>query len=299
MHDVVFHSFKIAVGVVIPLASIATGLRAALVDPFWLLKRPALLLRSLLAVLILVPVGTFLFLEGLRPPDLVEAGLLVTIVSIGIGPPAFFKQTHAAVKDIAYEVELNVILLLLAVVFIPTAVALVGSYFHRELHLEASGVAKLVLTRSLIPLLIGVAIARLLPRVATPLGQIAGPLVQIVLLAVILIALAATWRGLFALGLRAWITCAAVATGALAIGHLCGGQDPAQRRVLATFSAMRFPGLALLISSVIPAGKKVIPVVLAYTISSAVCLAIYGALIHRRQRPAGRALPASPAARRA
>jgi BASS family bile acid:Na+ symporter len=297
----IFRIFKITVGVIIPITSLATGLRAALVDPFWLLKRPALLLRSLLAILILVPLGTFLFLEGLRPPELVEAGLLVTIVSIGIGPPAIFKQTRAAVADISYEIELNVILLLLAVVFIPTVVTVVGRYFHRELYLGASAVGKLVLTRSLIPLVIGIGVARLLPRVARPLGRIAGPLVQIVLLALIVVALAATWRGLFDLGARGWLLCAAVATGALAIGHLCGGREAAQRRVLATFSAMRFPGLALLIASVIPAGKKVIPVVLAYTLCSAVCLAIYGALLNRRQRrPAGRTIPSGhTAARRA
>ena len=291
MRETLFQIFKITVSVVIPLASLATGLRAATVEPLWLLKRPSLLLRSLLAILVLVPVGTFLFLEVIHAARLVESGLLVIILAVGIGPPMALKRTHAAEANVAYEVELNVVLLALAIAFIPAAVALLGAYFRIDLHLEPSRVAALVLTRALIPLLVGVLIARLLPKVGAPLARIATPLLQIVLLALVAVALAATWRGLFSLGARAWATCAAVALGALLIGHLCGGPDPDHRRVLASYSMLRFPGLALLIASVAPAGKRVVPVVLAYVLLGTVFLALYDVLAHRRRGQADRNQP--------
>jgi BASS family bile acid:Na+ symporter len=291
MRDTVVSVFKVVVAVVIPLASLATGLRLVTVDPLWLLKRRPLLLRSLLAILVLVPVGTVLFLQGIQASPLVSTGLMVSVLAIGIGPPAALKRTSAAAANVDYEVELNVVLLMLSIVFIPAAVALLGAYLHLPLRLSASSVAGLVFTRALIPLAVGVLVARFLPRIAAPLARFAGPFVQIALLVLVVVAVAATWRNLFGLGLRAWTICAAVALGAMLIGHLCGGRDQPDRRVLATFSAMRFPGLALLIASAAPLGKQVVPVVLAYTISSLVLVALYDAVAARRRRPAGRAVP--------
>jgi BASS family bile acid:Na+ symporter len=295
MRAIVFQVFRIVAGIVIPLASLATGLRAVSVDPFWLLERRSLLLRSLLAILVLVPLGTIAFLLAIPASPLVKTGLTVSILAIGIGPPAAFKRTRAVEANVAYEIELNVVLLILAIAFIPAAVALLGAYLHLPLRLNAARVAGLVLTRALIPLAVGVLVARLLPRVATPLARIAGPVVQIALLLLVAVAAVATWRGLLALGAQAWAICAAVALGTMVVGHLCGGPDPLQRRVLATFSSMRFPGLALLIASIAPLGKQVVPVVLAYAISSFVLVALYDAVTSRRARVAGRAAPLPPA----
>jgi BASS family bile acid:Na+ symporter len=294
MHEDLLHVLKIAASIAIPLASLATGLRAATVDPLWLLKRPSLLVRSLLAILVLVPIGTIAFLHAIGASPLVASGVIVAILAVGLGPAAELKRTRAAEAHVVYEVELNVVLLALSIVFIPLAVALVGKHFHRDLHLDASAVAALVLTRALVPLLLGVAVARLLPRLAAPLGRLAAPAIQIFMLAVVAVALVGFWRPLFALGARAWAICGVVALGALAIGHLCGGPEREDRRVLATLSSVRFPGMALLVASVAPLGKKVVPVVLAYIISSALITAVYGTVTSRRPRPAGRAVPAEP-----
>jgi BASS family bile acid:Na+ symporter len=288
MRDAFMHGLRIAMGVIIPLASVATGLRAAAADPLWLFKRPSLLLRSLLAVLVLVPLVTFALLEVVGASMLIEGGVLVAILAVGIGPPAVFKHTGKDDAHIAYEVEMNVLLLALAILYIPAVLTVLGRYFGRELHLDASRVAWLVLTRSLVPLLVGVLLARFLPRVAEPLGRIAAPLVQVVLLVVVVVALFATRRGLFALGASGWLICAVVAATAVAVGHLCGGPDPLKRKVLVALSAVRFPGLALLIASVLPNGRQVIPVVLAYVLCSVVLLAIYGAVTSGSRRQSER-----------
>ena len=79
----------------------------------------------------------------------------------------------------------------------------------------------------------------------------------------IVIALLATWKALLAIGGGAWLTIAAVALLALVIGHLSGGHDREQRSVLAAFSVMRFPALALLIASILPRGRQLLPFILA------------------------------------
>jgi BASS family bile acid:Na+ symporter len=299
MRETLFHILKIVVMVVIPLASLGAGLQAACLDPLWLLKRPSLLLRSLLAIFVLVPVGSVIFLVAIGAPPLVMSGVIVTILAVGVGPPAMLMHTHAKDENTVYELELNVIVMALAILFIPTAIAILGAYFHLDLRLAPSRVAVLVLTRALIPLAIGVFLARLFPRVAVPLGRVVAPIVRVSLLVLVAVALLATWRDLIAIGARGWLICAAVALGAVVIGHVCGGPEPANRKVLVSLDSLRFPALALLIASILPRGRAVIPVVLAYALLTFVFVALYGAVTSKRRRRAGRAIPAGAAPSRA
>jgi BASS family bile acid:Na+ symporter len=287
MRETLIHILKVTLGVVIPLASFATGVRAAKVDPLWLFRHPALLLRSLLAIFILVPLAAVLFVEAVGAPPVVAAGIVIAILAVGIGPPALFQQAAPDKADVTYEVELNVVVQILAILFIPLAIAILGAIFQFAPRLEAGRVARVVLERALIPLFVGVLVARFLPRVAAPLARIAGPVVKLTLLAVVVVALAATWKPLLAIGAKGWLIIAAVALLAMVIGHLCGGADRTQRTVLATFSAMRFPALALAIAAILPRGREMIPAVLAYILCSLIFTAIYGAVISRRERTSG------------
>jgi BASS family bile acid:Na+ symporter len=286
LHDVL----KIALGIAIPLASFSTGVRAAHVDPLWLFRRRSLLLRSLLAIFVLVPLATVFFLTVIHAPQAVSAGVLVTVLAVGIGPPAAFKRTSAKGADVAYEVELNIVVQLLAIIFIPIAVAVLGSYYHFAFRLDATRVAVVVLERVVIPVGVGILLTRFAPRIARPLARIAGPLVQLLLLVVIVLALLATWKSMLGIGSGAWLTIAAVALLALVIGHLSGGHDREQRSVLASFSVMRFPALALLIASILPRGRQLLPFILAYTICALLLAGVYGAVSKRGSRTHGGAV---------
>jgi bile acid:Na+ symporter, BASS family len=288
MRETLLPIFTILLKVCIPLAAFATGLGATRADPLWLARRPGLLVRSLLAILIVVPVAAGLFLHLIHAPQMVRDGLLITIMAIGIGPPAAFKRTKAHGESISFEIGLNVLLLVIAIVYIPTAVAIHGAVYHHDLRLAPGRVASVVLSRALIPLALGVLVGRLAPRVVTPLSRYAGAFVQGVLLLLIAVALLVKWRSLIDLGASAWLTTAAIALGEIVVGHLAGGPARDTRRVLAAFSSMRFPALALLLASLAPRGSsRLIPVILAYVITSAVLLAFYGALMDARERRGG------------
>jgi BASS family bile acid:Na+ symporter len=299
MHQTLQHAVRIAVQVAIPIAAFVTGLRAASAEPLWLFKRPGLLFRSLAAILIVVPVGTVLFLRAVAAPPLVAAGITVAVLAIGIGPPAALKRTKAHEESISYEVALNVLLLMLAIVYIPLAVAVHGAVFGHNLRLSPSAVARVVLGRALVPLAVGAFVGRAFPRAIAPLGRYLGAIVQVVLIAVVVLALVVAWHGLLELGLRTWLTCAAVVLGEIAIGHFMGGPAPETRHVLASFSAYRFPALALLLAQVAPRGREFLPVILAYVIATMVLVGIYDALTVPRERRgrarAGRAATAGRA----
>src|SRR4051812_5095364 len=95
MQGLMRESVKMLIGVAVPLAAFATGLRAANVSPLWLLRRPRLLFMSLLAILVVVPTGAVLFLMAVQAPLLVRAGITMAVMAIGIGPPAAFQRTRA------------------------------------------------------------------------------------------------------------------------------------------------------------------------------------------------------------
>jgi BASS family bile acid:Na+ symporter len=279
--------FKILVSVVIPLAAFFTGLRASGTEWRWLTERRGLLGRSLLAVLVLVPVGAMLLAEALRLSPTLKAGLAVAIVAVGIGPPAAFKRTQAAQDLVPYEIDLNVLLLLSSVVFMPLVVALHGRLYQHQVRLAPGAVASVVLTRSLIPLALGMMMARLAPRVVGPVVRHGTRVVTAAVVAVVLFAIALVWRALLGVGAAGWLAILAVSAFAVLVGHLMGGPQRGTRGVLAAFSAIRFPALALLLISMVPQGRRLLPVVLAYVIGSTLMVAVYGALMAagERRRP--------------
>jgi len=273
--------------VAIPLAAFATGLRTS--EPLWLWKRRRLLVRSLLAILVVVPVVDLLLVELLQPSRLIRAGIAVSILSVGIGPPSAFRRTRARDAHVAYEVGLDVALLVLAIVYVPAAVALHGAIFDHPVRLDPAAVARVVLLQMLVPLALGMTVARLAPQMVDRVSLHAGRVAFAALLVVAVVALLVAGRSLIELGLAAWLACALAAASAILIGHVFGAADRQYRAALVAFSVLRFPGLAFLIVAQVRLGHRLIPVVLAYLLASTLLLALYAgasASRARRQRPA-------------
>jgi BASS family bile acid:Na+ symporter len=260
-----------------------TGLRST--DPFWLRKQPRLLGRSLLATLVAVPVLGALVLElvSSRNPQL-RAGIMIAILSIGIGPPALLRRSHFRDGSKRFEVGLYEVLLLLAVFFLPLATALHRAVFRHELLLAPWAVAKVVLLQVTLPFVLGVLATKLF-RNRAALDRYAKAFVGVTLWLVVLFALGVAWKPLLELGISVWLTCSVIAMLGILLGHLLGGPENENRTVVAGSSALRFPALSLLLVSIAPDGRALMPVVLAYVICSAVLVAIYRAELARTQRP--------------
>lgn len=285
------------VGILVPLAGFVAGLQTPAGAVRWLRERGRLLVGDLFTILVLVPAVTVAVLQILPLPIDVRAGLLVVILAVGVGPVTTFRRSagNADVDRRAHEVSLNVLLLLAAIAYVPVFSVLHGAVFGHSVRVNAGAVAGLVITRALLPLALGIVVARLLPHVAERMRRPAGWLVNGLLAATVGIALVATWPVLSALGAAGWGGCVLVAALAVIIGDLMGGPSPDNRITLATFAAMRFPALALLIAAAIPQGRRVVPIVLAYVIVSAIIAGGYSAVLARRAVGAAPRAPAHPA----
>jgi bile acid:Na+ symporter, BASS family len=278
----------VLLAVLVPLVSFTTGLQAAAqgrgggAARLW--RKPDHLSRDLLAILVLVPLWVLLLVSIVPVSPVVRAGLLVIALSVGIGPVASMKRMGNPTVAAREALDLNLVVLVISLVFVPVAFAAVASLFHRAFHVGFGAVAKVVLGRALIPLLLGLGAARLLPRFAAKAGPVLMKIMNIVLLLVLVLALVATAKHLAGVGAVGWIVAGVAALGAVIIGHLLGGPDPGTRGVVAAASAMRFPALALVLAAVMPRGHQVIPVIIVYVLLSFLILTGYGAFMARRRR---------------
>jgi BASS family bile acid:Na+ symporter len=301
MRTIIKEVFPVLLGILIPLAAFTTGLRAPRKEEgrLRLWRRPEQLARDLLAVLVLVPLWAILLVRIVPVSPMVRGGLLIAILAVGIGPAAGMKRMGTAAPDAREALDLNLIVLVLSLLFVPIAFAAVAALFQRDLHISVAAVAKVVLGRALLPLVLGLGAARLSPPAAAAAGPVLAKVINIVLLLVVVLAIAATWKLLGAVGGVGWLVAAAVAGGAVIIGHVLGGPDPGSRSVVAAAATMRFPALALVLAHVMPQGHELIPVVLVYVILAFLGMTIYGAAMARRRKHERNLAPISALPQRA
>jgi BASS family bile acid:Na+ symporter len=260
MGELVLHLLKYVVAALV----LAMGLMASPSDATWLWRRPSLLLRSLLAMYVLVPGLAFLMVSGLALSPAVDAALLVLAVSAGA--PLLARKLRRVDSD-AYALSLVATTSLLAIVVVPAWVALLARHFGVSSELPVPAVAWLVGKAFLLPFLAGMAIRAWVPdhadRFAPRLFQVAG----VALLVIALVLLVAQWRLLVALPGAVLLALVVFLVLALAIGHVLGGPDPAERTVLGAACATRHVGVAALVAAAYP-GPAVTAIVAGYLIAS-------------------------------
>ncbi len=265
----------LAVKASIVLSVFAIGLASRVEDTLFLLRQPRLLMRSALAINIAMPLVAAAMAWAFDLPKSVEVALVALAVSPV--PPLLPKKQMKAHGEPSYAIGLLVAAALVAVLFVPIAVELVGLAFQLPLSMDPWTVAKLVFATVLAPLLAGIFVRRLWPAIAASYARPIGLTANIVLILCALAILATAWPAIVDLtGTGAvWAVAAFVAIG-LAIGHWLGGPDPNHRTVLALATASRHPGVALAIASAnFPGDKAVLPALLLYLLAATVLAVPY------------------------
>ncbi len=254
----------------IVLSVFAIGLASRVEDTLFLLRRPALLVRSALAINVVMPIVAAAMAWTFNLPEAVEVALVALAVSPV--PPLLPRKQIKARGEPSYAIGLLVGAALVAVLFVPIAVELLGLAFQMPVHMSPWPIAKLVFATVLAPLLAGIFVRRIAPRMAARFARPFGLTANIVLALGVLAVLTTAWPAIVSLvgtgGL--WAVAAFVGIG-LAVGHWLGGPDPNDRTVLALATASRHPGVALAISSAnFPEDKAVPPALLLYLLGAAV-----------------------------
>ena len=243
----------------------AIGLGSTAADFGYLWRRPALLVRSLLAMYVVVPLAALAAVRLLALPPPVKTAILV--LAISAGAPLLPKKLMKLGRE-GYVFSLVVTSSLLAIVVVPAWLTLLGPYFGRESNVEPRAVALLLAKAFLGPLALGM----LVRRVAGPGAERASEWILKVagatLLAAGLLLLLAAGRLLLDVGWLPLLALAGMTAIALGIGHALGGPDPDDRTALAVACSTRHVGIAMLAASTTP-GPRVVALVLAYVLASA------------------------------
>jgi bile acid:Na+ symporter, BASS family len=270
---------KVSVGALI----LAVGMSTTFTAVAYLWRRPGLLLRSLLAMYLLVPFAAFLLVEAVPLSQGVKAALLVLAVSAGA--PLLPRKLRRFGDD-AYIFSLVVLSSLLAIVIVPPWIAALAWYFSVSTEISMVDVAKSIGGAFLLPLTIGMVSRAVAPtsseRFAGHASGIAGVALVVASLALLVTHLqllaAVHWQGMMAL--------IAMMVVGLAIGHILGGPDPDERTTLAIACVTRHVGVAVVVATSFR-GPGTAVMLAAYFLSTALVTIAYLQWRRRKARPPG------------
>jgi BASS family bile acid:Na+ symporter len=225
------------------------GLRAAVHDLHYLLQRPSLLARSLLAMLVIMPIVALAIaaLLDLRPSVAIALGALA------ISPVAPLQpgREQKAGGEGRYAVGLMALAALLAIVTVPASAWLLGLITGHPYRMPLSAIAGLMLKLMLLPLAAGIAVRRLAPAFAErshrPLTLLASLLLVLGSLAILASAFPAMSR---LIGGGTLLAMAVFVVIGIAIGDWLGGPRPEDSTVLAISTVGRHPATALMLAKV-------------------------------------------------
>ena len=233
-----------------------------------------LLLRSLVAVVVLVPVAALLVIFLVRPTPAVAVGMV--ILAACPAAPQMIVSIPKAGGKLAYVTSLHLTLGVLSIITTPLTLALLADALNFRASVHPYVIAEQVGTSLLIPLLLGMLFLAGFPRAAIairkPLAFI-GQAINFLPIAIILIM---RYHFLLQMDFRSYSAMAIMIVIALGIGHfLSPRRQHEERTTLALESAARHPGLAFIIAVLNFSLDKALPVFIPYLVLFVVISMLY------------------------
>jgi predicted Na+-dependent transporter len=280
----------IAIKLSIVLLVFALGLRADWRDATSVFRQPRLLVRSILAMAVLM----IAFVVAIASVFDLPPAVRIAIVALAVSPvpPLLPNRQKMAGGSGSYAIGLMVAAALIAIVSMPFFVAVLGVYFHAETHMQFRQVAAIVAVSVIAPLAAGMFVRHVAPgfteRIVKPISMFANVLLVVAAL-IVLFNLSGTIWGLIGHGVLVVLVLFTLV--GIAIGHFLGGPNPDDRTVLALATGIRHPGLAMAIASVNFPDQKasVLAVVVCHVLIGLILSIPY--LIWRRRTHAARVQP--------
>jgi BASS family bile acid:Na+ symporter len=230
------------------LLVVAIGLRTRLERPLLLLRRPALALRALGAMYVALP-AFVLALVWLMP---LREGVGAVLLGFAVSPvlPPWAKKGVTLGGQGDYVIGLQLLSSVVALLVIPLVIWIAHQLFGVETPLEPGAMERVLLVTVVIPLAVGLGLARLWPAATPKLAiwaETVGGGVLLLGAGALLILRGRTILGVLGQG-TVLATVAVVAFGLL-VGRWLGGPDPGNRAALASATVSRHPAIALLVAS--------------------------------------------------
>lgn len=249
------------------------GLNVTLRQLTLLPQHRGLLIRTLLASFVLVPIVAFLVLAILPLSAPVKVG--IGLMAISPGASITYRRVNQMGWDGSLAASYQVIVSLLAVVFVPLAVLIIDRLFVDQGAVDSQQIFKQVLAAQLIPLAIGLAIRAGIPDFANDVDDFVRKIGGSMFLALAIFVLIKGLEDLLHAGFLPVLAMILISAASLAIGHILGGSDPTTRATLAIANTMRNAGLALVITALNFTRSQILPTIVVYALVAAIAVTIY------------------------
>ena len=224
------------------------GLKTTTDDLMYVIRRPGLLLRSLLAVFVIMPALAVALVRLFEFRHVVEVSLVALAVSPV--PPLLPRRELKAGGQDSYGLGLMAILALLSIAVIPLAGGVLERVFGHPLSVAPGAVAMLAFKTVLLPLAVGLIVHAATPHLAERIEKPATVIANMLLCLAGIVVLVAVAPALWALvGEGTLVAMTIFAVAGLIVGHFLGGPEPSHSVVLALSSACRHPAIAMAIAA--------------------------------------------------
>ena len=237
------------------------------------LQRPGLMARAVFSVLVAVPAIALVATRAIELPRAAQIGIV--LMSIAPGAPVALRRSLGAGGHQDFAPSLQICVVTLAVFSMPLSIALLNHVYAGQASITPWQVARQVFIVQLLPLGLGMALRQVRAGLAQWLEPRLRRIGAFMLAAAVALILIDVWEVTIDAGLRGTAAVVLTTAGALAVGHLLGGPEPATRTSVAIISAARNPGLALLVATLNRAPPEVQATVLAYLIISVLSIVPY------------------------
>ncbi|OEO29631.1 hypothetical protein VW23_024725 [Devosia insulae DS-56] len=237
----------IAINLSIALIVFGLGLGASLNDAAYLIRRPGLLLRSLLSMNIVMPVFALLLVVLFQLHPAIE----LAIVALSLSPvPPFLPSTQTKGGGTApYVVSLLVTTAILSIITVPLGIWSIEAIEHIDADIPR--IAMMLALTVTLPLIVGMILHDLFPSLASRIMRPASLLGMGLLVVSILPVLVMEWGLVWSMvGNGTLVILVLFALVGLAVGHVLGGPNPHDQVVLALATASRHPGVAIAVAAV-------------------------------------------------
>jgi BASS family bile acid:Na+ symporter len=262
---------------------VGIGLKTEIGQVMLTLRQTSLVIRSVAANFLLVPLITAGLLYLFHAQPMASAGFMVLALCPGapFGPVA----TAMAKGDVPMSVGLMVVLAGLSAVLTPVLLGVLLTPLAPDapIKFDVLQIVKILIVAQILPLAAGLAVNYRAAKVAAKLAQ---PLLRLsnLLIVVVIVIIAVTQindAGIF--GLRVISGMCLLLVMSLLCGWACGGPGIASRNTLGLTTGVRNAAVALVIVNANFAGTRAVTAVAAYGLFSIVGGLLCAALLGRRQ----------------
>jgi len=261
------------------------GLKSTKDDLLYVVQRPGLLIRSLLSVLVVMPILAILFVKAFDLRQTVE----VVLVALAISPvpPLLPQKESKAGGRRSYGIGLMLFLGLVAIVAIPLVIEILERVFSRSFTADSGAIARIILIAVFLPLVAGMTVRMLMPRIAERLEKPVRIVANGLLIVGVVVLLAVSWEAIWAaIGSGTMLALIAFVVAGLLVGHLLGGPEREHSVVLALSTACRHPAIALAVAAANYPDQRFGGTIILYLLVSAIVCIPYVAWQRRRSTAA-------------